>query len=74
MNSIRVHYVIAGQGEPFLLLHGTPKKHFYWCKMIPLSTEHFTVVGPDLRGFGYTDKPPAEEGYDSLTNASMLPS
>lgn len=68
VNSIRMHYVTAGQGEPLLLLHGTPKNHFYWYKLIPLLTEHFTVVAPDLRGFGYTDKPPAEEGYDSLTN------
>ena len=69
VNGIRMHYVTAGQGEPLLLLHGTPKTHYYWAKLIPLLTEHFTVVAPDLRGFGYTDKPPAEEGYDSLTNA-----
>ncbi len=69
VNGIRMHYVTAGQGEPLLLLHGTPKNHFYWYKLIPLLTEHFTVVAPDLRGFGYTDKPPAEEGYDSVTNA-----
>ena len=65
-----MHYVTAGRGEPLLLLHGTPKNHFYWYKLIPLLTEHFTVVAPDLRGFGYTDKPPAEEGYDSLTNSA----
>jgi pimeloyl-ACP methyl ester carboxylesterase len=69
VNGIRMHYVTAGRGEPLLLLHGTPKTNFYWHKLIPLLTEHFTVVAPDLRGFGYTDKPPAEEGYDSLTNA-----
>ncbi len=69
VNGIRMHYVTAGQGEPLLLLHGTPKTSFYWAKLFPLLTEHFTVVAPDLRGFGYTDKPPAEEGYDSLTNA-----
>lgn len=69
VNGIRMHYVTAGEGEPLLLMHGTPKSHFYWYKLIPLLTEHFTVVAPDLRGFGYTDKPPAEEGYDSLTNA-----
>ncbi len=69
VNGIRMHYVTAGQGEPLLLLHGTPKTNFYWAKLFPLLTEHFTVVAPDLRGFGYTDKPPAEEGYDSLTNA-----
>jgi pimeloyl-ACP methyl ester carboxylesterase len=69
VNGIRMHYVTAGQGEPLLLLHGTPKTHYYWYKLIPLLTEHFTVVAPDLRGFGDTDKPPVSEGYDSLTNA-----
>ncbi|GAB7539835.1 alpha/beta fold hydrolase [Burkholderia sp. 3C] len=72
VNGIRMHYVTAGQGEPLLLLHGTPKNHYYWYKLIPLLTEHFTVVAPDLRGFGHTDKPPAEEGYDSLTSARDL--
>ena len=66
---LRWHYQKLGQGPVLLLLHGTPKTHFYWHKLIPLLTPHFTVVAPDLRGFGDTDKPPAEEGYDSLTNA-----
>ena len=72
VNGIRMHYVTAGQGEPLLLIHGTPKTNFYWHKLIPLLTEHFTVVAPDLRGFGYTDRPPASEGYDSATNAQDL--
>lgn len=69
VNGIRMHYVTAGEGEPLLLLHGTPKTHFYWYSLIALLTPHFRVVAPDLRGFGDTDKPPAEEGYDSRTNA-----
>ncbi len=72
VNGIRMHYVTAGQGEPLLLIHGTPKTHYYWYKLIPLLTEHFTVVAPDLRGFGDTDKPPVDEGYDSLTNAKDM--
>ncbi|RYG93074.1 alpha/beta hydrolase [Loktanella sp. IMCC34160] len=72
VNGIRMHYVTAGQGEPLLLIHGTPKTSFYWHKLFPLLTEHFTVVAPDLRGFGYTDKPPVAEGYDSGTNAKDL--
>jgi pimeloyl-ACP methyl ester carboxylesterase len=72
VNGIRMHYVTGGQGEPILLVHGTPKTHFYWYKLIPRLTEHFTVVAPDLRGFGDTDRPPADEGYDSLTNATDL--
>ncbi|MFB2550002.1 alpha/beta fold hydrolase [Ensifer soli] len=70
VNGIRMHYVTAGEGEPLLLLHGTPKTHYYWYRLIPLLTPHFRVVAPDLRGFGDTDKPPAEEGYDSLTTAT----
>ena len=52
VNGIRMHYVTAGQGEPLLLLHGTPKTNYYWAKLLPLLTPHFTVVAPDLRGFG----------------------
>jgi pimeloyl-ACP methyl ester carboxylesterase len=72
VNNIRMHYVTAGEGEPLLLLHGTPKTHYYWYKLIPLLTDRFRVVAPDLRGFGYTDKPPVEEGYDSATNATDM--
>lgn len=72
VNGIRMHYVIAGQGEPLLLLHGTPKTHYYWYKLIPLLTDQYTVIAPDLRGFGDTDKPTASDGYDSMTNAKDL--
>lgn len=71
INGIRMHYITAGAPDapPLLLLHGTPKNSFYWYKLFPLLTPHFRLVAPDLRGFGYTDKPPATDGYDSETNA-----
>ena len=72
VNGIRMHYVTAGQGPVLLLLHGTPKTHYYWYKLIPRLTEHFTVVAPDLRGFGDTDKPPVSDGYDSGTNSDDM--
>lgn len=72
VNNIRMHYVIAGEGEPLLLVHGTPKTHYYWYRLIPLLSDKYTVIAPDLRGFGDTDKPPAEDGYDSMTNARDL--
>jgi pimeloyl-ACP methyl ester carboxylesterase len=72
VNGIRMHYVTAGEGEPLLLLHGTPKTYYYWYKLIPLLTESFTLIAPYLRGFGDTDRPPAEEGYDSRTNADDM--
>ena len=69
VNGIRMHYITAGSGPALLLLHGTPKNSFYWYRIFPLLTESFTVVAPDQRGFGYTDKPPAADGIDSMTNA-----
>ena len=72
VNGIRMHYVIAGEGPVLLLLHGTPKSNYYWCDVMPLLTKHFTVVAPDFRGFGYTDKPGASSGYDSLTMVQDL--
>lgn len=69
VNGIRYHYITAGTGPPMLLLHGTPKNSFYWYRLFPLLTPYFTLVAPDLRGFGYSDKPPTTDGYDSKTNA-----
>jgi len=63
-----LHAITAGSGPAILLLHGTPKNSFYWYRLFPLLTPSFTLVAPDLRGSGYTDKPPATEGYDSATN------
>lgn len=72
VNGIRMHYVTAGAGEPLLLVHGTPKTHYYWHRLVPLLTERFTVVAPDLRGFGDTDTPTTGAGYDSDTNVADL--
>ena len=69
INGIRLHYITAGTGPALILLHGTPKNSFYWYRIFPLLTPHFTVVAPDLRGFGYTDKPPATSGYDCQISA-----
>lgn len=57
VNGIRMHYVTAGQGPLVLLLHGFPEFWYSWRKQIPALAEHFTVVVPDQRGYGETDKP-----------------
>ena len=40
-----------------LLLHGYPQTHVMWHKIAPRLAEHFTVVAPDLRGYGDSGKP-----------------
>ena len=61
-NGVSINLVHAGSGEPLLLLHGYPQTHVMWHKAAPLLAEHHTVVAPDLRGYGDSDKPPAPEG------------
>ena len=53
--SLRVRH--GGSGPPVLLLHGHPRTHTTWHRVAPLLAPHFTVVCPDLRGFGQSSKP-----------------
>lgn len=62
---IELHAVIGGEGPPLLLLGGWPQSWYIWRDvMLPLA-ERFTLVVPDPRGLGISDKP--EEGYDKGT-------
>lgn len=67
VNGVSLHYVKAGSGEPLVLLHGVPKTSYYWRKVMPLLTPRYTVLAPDLRGFGDSGHPTA--GYDARTMA-----
>ena len=67
VNSIRMYYRMAGSGEPVVLLHGFPETSNAWRKIIPALAEHYTVVAPDLRGCGDSDRP--DTGYDKRTVA-----
>jgi pimeloyl-ACP methyl ester carboxylesterase len=48
-----------------LLLHGVPKSRYYWHRIISILSEHFTVIAPDIRGFGDSFRPAS--GYDMET-------
>ncbi|MGQ2906054.1 MAG: alpha/beta fold hydrolase [Neoaquamicrobium sediminum] len=48
---------VGGQGDPLLLLHGHPRTHTTWHRVAPILAEQYTVVCPDLRGFGQSSKP-----------------
>jgi len=59
-----INLVTGGSGPPLLLLHGYPQTHLMWRKLAPRLAAEFTVVAPDLRGYGDSSKPLA--GPDNL--------
>ena len=52
VNSIQLGYERRGKGIPLVLLHGYPLDHHLWSEVVPLLTDRFDVILPDLRGFG----------------------
>jgi pimeloyl-ACP methyl ester carboxylesterase len=68
VNGIKIHYVIGGKGDPLVLVHGFGQNWYMWNRLLPELSKHFTVIAPDLRGVGESDKP--ESGYDKKTMAS----
>ena len=67
VNGTKLHYFIAGKGEPILLLHGYAQNSHMWRPLMPELAKTHMVIAPDLRGFGQSDKP--ESGYDKPTMA-----
>jgi pimeloyl-ACP methyl ester carboxylesterase len=67
VNGTKIHYLVAGRGEPIVLLHGYAQNSHMWLPLIAELAKTNTVVAPDLRGFGQSDKPP--QGYDKKTMA-----
>ena len=66
-NGIKINLWIGGEGPPILLLHGWPQTAQMWRKIAPPLTQQYTVICPDLRGYGDSDKP--RDGYDKKTMA-----
>ncbi|MFD6974745.1 alpha/beta fold hydrolase [Streptomyces sp. NPDC059979] len=69
-NGIRQHVVVGGEGPPLLLVHGWPQNWYAWRLLMPELAKKYTVVVPDQRGIGLTEKPAA--GYDTKTLANDL--
>src|ERR1700736_1476240 len=66
VNGVRLHYIIAGKGDPVILLHGYAETSHMWLPLIAKLADKHTVIAPDLRGFGQSSAP--EDGY---TKAAM---
>lgn len=63
VNGQTITYATAGSGPPLLLLHGFPQTHAMWHGIAPDLAKTYTVVAPDLRGYGNSSKPLGTENY-----------
>ena len=61
-NGVLINLVHGGTGPPLLLLHGYPQTHVEWHRMAPRLAQDYAVVAPDLRGYGDSEKPSADQG------------
>jgi len=70
VNGVKLHYLVAGKGDPVILLHGYAQNSHMWLPLIPELAKTHTVIAPDLRGFGDSSKP--DGGYDKKTMAQDI--
>ena len=56
VNDIKIHYLIAGEGEPILFIHGFPTSSYLWRNIISEISEKYKVIAIDLPGYGKSDK------------------
>jgi haloacetate dehalogenase len=67
--SLRVRH--GGSGPPLLLLHGHPETHMMWGKIADDLARDFTVMAPDLRGYGRSTLPPASDDHATSSKRAM---
>ncbi|MDE2581515.1 MAG: alpha/beta hydrolase [Rhodospirillales bacterium] len=62
---------VGGSGPPLLLLHGNPQTHMMWHAVAPALAARFTVVCPDLRGYGGSFKPGPSADHAAYAKRAM---
>jgi pimeloyl-ACP methyl ester carboxylesterase len=70
VNGTRLHYQAGGKGNHVVLLHGFAETGHMWHPVMDDLAQTHTVIVPDLRGAGASDKP--ANGYDKVTMAQDI--
>src|SRR5438094_4387239 len=70
IENVQLHYLTAGHGPAVIQLHGFAETSRMWRPIIPLLTEKFTVIAPDLPGIGDSSIP--ADKIDMLSAASRI--
>ncbi|MEV6285350.1 alpha/beta hydrolase [Kribbella sp. NPDC051770] len=73
-DGVALNVAVSGAGSPVVLLHGFPQTHLMWRHVAAELAEHHTVIFPDLRGYGASDKPveASEDTYSKRTMAADI--
>ncbi|MCW7539751.1 alpha/beta hydrolase [Aquabacterium sp. A7-Y] len=71
LGEVRLRVRHGGHGPPVLLLHGHPRTHATWHRVAPLLAARFTVICPDLRGYGRSSKPAPGPGHAAYAKRAM---
>ncbi len=67
----RINLRHAGSGPPLLLMHGNPQTHVAWHRIAPVLARRFSVICPDLRGYGFSSKPPVSVDHAAYSKRAM---
>ncbi|MFC3962767.1 alpha/beta fold hydrolase [Nocardia jiangsuensis] len=69
-DGVRLAAAVGGTGSPIVLLHGFPQTRLMWRHVAAELVAEHTVICPDLRGYGASDKP--RTGYAKRTMAADI--
>lgn len=65
------HLRLGGEGPPLLLLHGYPQTGAMWHKVAPELARHFTLIIPDLPGYGQSGIPPLSADHVAYSKRAI---
>src|SRR6478736_6797563 len=67
----RIFARAGGEGPPLLLLHGYPQTNVMWHRVAPALAGHFSLVVPDLPGYGWSAAPASDAEHAPYTKRAM---
>ncbi|MCP2263228.1 alpha/beta fold hydrolase [Promicromonospora thailandica] len=70
VGDVTLNVAVGGTGSPVVLLHGFPQTHLMWRHVAADLVRDHTVIAPDLRGYGASDKPDGS-GPDTYSKRTM---
>ena len=66
-----IAYRKIGSGPALLLLHGFPQTKTIWNQLVPRLMSQYTLIMPDLRGYGYSSKPAGLPDHSNYSKRAM---